>query len=125
MTKITKTLIILSVLIGLIFVVVAYNQPEVDNIDNNPEQKDSEGEESFPMFIETLRAREYPGGNFMIEETLPNGTNYRQFIASYLSEGLKIYGLLTVPTSLKPENGYPGIVFVHGYISPKEYFNHQ
>ena len=52
---------------------------------------------------------------------MPNGTNYRQFIASYLSEGLKIYGLLTIPTTPKPENGYPVIVFVHGYISPKKY----
>lgn len=74
-----------------------------------------------PMSIAALRSNEYPGGDFIIERKLPNGSNYEQMIVSYLSEGLKIYGLLTIPTAPKPENGYSAIVFVHGYIPPKEY----
>jgi dipeptidyl aminopeptidase/acylaminoacyl peptidase len=74
-----------------------------------------------PMSIQALRERVYPGGDFTIEETLANGTNYRQYIASYLSEGLKIYGLLTVPLAKKPEKGWPAIVFVHGHIPPNVY----
>lgn len=77
--------------------------------------------QNSPMAIQNLREREYLGGNFVIEETLANGTNYRQYVTSYLSEGLKIYGLLTVPLAEKPENGYPAIIFVHGYIPPKQY----
>ena len=74
-----------------------------------------------PMTIKSLRAGDYPGGDFAIEKTLPNGSNYRQSIVSYRSEGLKIYGLLTVPLAPKPADGYPAVVFVHGYIPPKQY----
>jgi len=76
---------------------------------------------SYPMSIAALRQGQYPGGDFYIEETLSNGTNYRRYVASYLSEGLKIYGLLTVPLSNKPNGGFPAIVFVHGYIPPNIY----
>lgn len=74
-----------------------------------------------PMAIEELRRGTYPGSVLEIEEELANGSNYKRYIASYLSEGLKIYGLLTVPLSKKPENGYPSIVFIHGYIPPDIY----
>ncbi|OGY94078.1 MAG: hypothetical protein A2406_00305 [Candidatus Komeilibacteria bacterium RIFOXYC1_FULL_37_11] len=73
------------------------------------------------MAIENLRAREYLGGDFLIEEKLTNGTNYQQYIVSYQSEGLKIYGLLTIPLGNQPENGWPAIIFVHGYIPPAQY----
>jgi dipeptidyl aminopeptidase/acylaminoacyl peptidase len=39
----------------------------------------------------------------------------------YLSEGLKIYALLTIPNGEKPEGGFPAIVFNHGYIPPDVY----
>lgn len=74
-----------------------------------------------PMAIESLRDGDYPGGKFTIEEQLTNGTNYEQFIASYQSEGLTIYGLLTVPLTEKPKKGFPAIMFIHGYIPPKQY----
>ena len=77
--------------------------------------------EPDPMAIEVLRNREYPGGDFVVEEELANGTNYRQSVVSYQSEGLKIRGLLTVPLGAQPDNGFPAIVFVHGYIPPAEY----
>jgi dipeptidyl aminopeptidase/acylaminoacyl peptidase len=73
------------------------------------------------MAIESLRKGEYPGGDFVIEEQLANGSNYAQYIASYQSEGLKIYGLLTVPLAPKPEKGFPAIIFVHGHIPPAQY----
>ena len=75
----------------------------------------------FPLSIEFQRDKAYPGSDFVIEETLPNGINYKQYIASYKSDGLKIYGLLSVPTTPKPEGGYPAIIFNHGYIAPSEY----
>lgn len=74
-----------------------------------------------PMSIAALRQQNYPGGDFTVERQLPNGANYKQMVVSYLSEGLKIYGLLTIPTTSKPENGFPAVVFVHGYIPPKQY----
>jgi len=41
--------------------------------------------------------------------------------ASYQSEGLTIYGLLTVPTTPPPAGGFPVIIFNHGYIAPATY----
>jgi len=71
--------------------------------------------------IESLRQRVYPGSEIVIEQTLPSGVNYGRYIASYLSEGLKIYALLTVPQGEKPANGWPVVVFNHGYIPPDQY----
>jgi len=56
-----------------------------------------------PMSIKHLRSQEFSGGDFIIERQLGNGTNYKQYIASYRSEGLKVFGLLTVPLANKPE----------------------
>lgn len=71
-----------------------------------------------PLSISAMRARTYPGSDLKIEQTLANGVNYHQYIASYLSDGLKIYGLLTVPIS---GNNFPIIIFNHGYIPPTQY----
>ena len=77
-----------------------------------------------PLSITALR--ESPslwqqGSPITIEETLSPGSNYDRYIASYLSEGLKIYALLTVPKGNRPVSGWPVIVFNHGYIPPREY----
>jgi uncharacterized protein len=74
-----------------------------------------------PMSILAARERDYPGSAITIEETLETGANYNRYIAWYESDGLKIYGLLTVPFGDKPSNGWPAIVFNHGYIAPEAY----
>lgn len=74
-----------------------------------------------PLSIEYMRKQEYPGSDIVIEQTLPSGSNYTRFIASYKSDGLKIYALLTVPLGEKPKTGWPVIIFNHGYISPEQY----
>ncbi|MDQ3098226.1 MAG: alpha/beta fold hydrolase [bacterium] len=74
-----------------------------------------------PLSIESARKQEYPGSEFTIEQTLTPGSNYNKYVTSYLSEGLKIYGQLTIPKTTKPDNGYPVVVFNHGYIEPSEY----
>lgn len=68
-----------------------------------------------------MRMRKYPGSDLKIEQTLSDGSNYHQYIASYISDGLKIYGLLTVPVGEKPKIGWPAIIFNHGYIAPEQY----
>jgi dipeptidyl aminopeptidase/acylaminoacyl peptidase len=65
--------------------------------------------------------RSYPGSQIVIEQTLDPGANYSRYIASYQSEGLKIYGLLTIPNGEKPATGWPAIVFNHGFIPPTVY----
>jgi len=74
-----------------------------------------------PMNILAARQTQYPGSPITIEETLEDGPNYYRYYAYYLSEGYKIYGLLTVPFGEQPETGWPAIVFNHGYIPPDVY----
>jgi dipeptidyl aminopeptidase/acylaminoacyl peptidase len=73
------------------------------------------------MNILAMRQTPYPGSQILIEETLESGANYDRYYASYLSEGLKIYGLLTIPRGERPQGGWPAIVFNHGYIPPSVY----
>ena len=74
-----------------------------------------------PLTMQSMRARDYPGSDLIIEQTLDPGANYYRYVASYLSDGLKIYGLLTVPYADPPEGGWPAIIFNHGFIPPAEY----
>ena len=74
-----------------------------------------------PLSIQAMRLRDYPGSDIKIEETLSPAGSYNRFIASYGSDGLKIYALLLVPKGVKPQNGWPVIVFNHGYITPEKY----
>lgn len=71
--------------------------------------------------IESMRAQEYPGSDIIIERELDPGVNYRRYYASYHSEGLKIFALLTIPKGDMPATGWPVIVFNHGYIQPEYY----
>jgi uncharacterized protein len=73
------------------------------------------------MNIQAMRQTPFPGSDILIEQTLEPGGNYHRYIASYQSEGLKIYGLLTIPYGEMPEGGWPAIVFNHGYIPPAIY----
>ena len=71
--------------------------------------------------IEYLQGLEITGSEITIEQELEGNFYYRQVIASYISEGNKIYGLLTIPAGEPPEGGFKAIVFNHGYIPPSAY----
>jgi len=118
-------LVIIFILISSVFAYSKYKEIPKLNI---PYQTDfannmgGEGEaEPFNLSIESLRKGNYPGSDLVIEETLAPGSNYQRYIVSYLSEGLKIFALLTVPNGTPPEKGLPAIVFNHGYIPPAQY----
>lgn len=126
---------LLALIILILFVsVVAYvvwnnNKPaeEIANIfqadEPNSQIVDEGGLETnlHPLTIESLRKGSYPASDIIIEQTLEPGSNYNRYIASYKSEGLKIFALLTVPASTPPQSGYPAIIFNHGYIQPAQY----
>jgi dienelactone hydrolase len=86
-----------------------------------PPTLDLELDEMHPLMVEYMRQQSYPGSDIVIEETLAPGANYNRYIASYRSEGLKIYALLTVPHGPKPATGWPVIIFNHGFIPPEIY----
>jgi len=71
--------------------------------------------------LEYLRNLEITGSEITIEEKLADRSNYHQYLASYVSEGNRIYGLLTVPFGEPPQGGFKAIVFNHGYIPPTVY----
>src|SRR5207237_763138 len=48
-----------------------------------------------PLEISAMRARQYPGSDLIVEGTLDAGANYQRHYASYLSDGLTLYGMLT------------------------------
>ncbi len=73
------------------------------------------------LTIASLLEREVEGSEITFEQQLANGPSYSQHLVSYISEGNKIYGLLTVPFGEVPEGGFKAIVFVHGYIPPDSY----
>ncbi|MEZ4712748.1 MAG: alpha/beta fold hydrolase [Caldilineaceae bacterium] len=78
-------------------------------------------DEMHPLMVEYMRQQVYPGSDIVIEQVLEPGVNYSRYIASYRSDGFKIYALLTVPNGVKPATGWPVIIFNHGYIPPEIY----
>jgi alpha-beta hydrolase superfamily lysophospholipase len=73
------------------------------------------------LTIDYLRQLDIKGSQITIEQELSSGANYHRYLASYLSEGNRIYGLLTIPFAQPPDGGFPAIVFNHGYIPPTIY----
>jgi dipeptidyl aminopeptidase/acylaminoacyl peptidase len=74
-----------------------------------------------PLQIKVMQRQSYPGSPITFEQNLTPGTNYDQYVVSYLSDGYKIYALMTIPKGEKPDTGWPAIVFNHGYIPPSVY----
>ena len=74
-----------------------------------------------PLTIQSMRMRSYPGSDIAIEQTLPPAGNYNRYIASYTSDGLKIFALLLIPKGTAPPGGWPVIILNHGYIIPEKY----
>lgn len=122
----TLVTITLLLVIGIGFALILHKVPKIDQpgqntisgINNRPGGPNTDVN---PLSIEFMRHGEYPGSNVTIEQTLAPGSNYLRYIASYKSEGLKIFALLTVPAGEKPENGWPVVIFNHGFIPPQEY----
>ena len=71
--------------------------------------------------IQHLRDMEISGSEIVFEQRLADRSNYHQHLVSYISEGNKIFGLLTIPFAEPPEGGYKAVVFNHGYIPPAAY----
>ncbi|HEX3054055.1 MAG TPA: alpha/beta fold hydrolase [Aggregatilineaceae bacterium] len=83
--------------------------------------QEGEFEVGNDLTIAYLRQLEIEGSDILLEERLADGVSYTQYIASYISEGNKIYGLLTIPFGDVPPGGFKAIVFCHGFIPPDSY----
>lgn len=130
MKKLLAGIVIVITILGLTIIKKAQNnfvQQTAETLSAVVEDPQGEMQELInPLSIEALEKGDYPGSDIVIEQTLTPGSNYKRYIASYRSEGLKIYALLTVPNGPPPdvhrdEVGWPVIIFNHGYIAPSEY----
>jgi len=80
--------------------------------------------------VEALRARHY-GSVIHLETRLgaaddksdydlhfsADGTPaYNSYLASYQSDGLRVYSRVDIPSSPQPEDGYPVMIFIHGWV---------
>lgn len=72
------------------------------------------------LTIPFLRSRKYKSTLGQLQKYSENG-NYTSYLTSYNSDGFKINGLLTEPKGQRPAEGWPAIVFIHGYIPPVQY----
>ena len=98
---------------------IEIENPTIDKI----REKIDPSPTSFPfrkLTIPYLREREYKSNLGEMQKIGETGS-YESFVASFDSDGLKEYGLLTKPKGEIPAGGWPAVVFVHGYIPPKNY----
>jgi len=72
------------------------------------------------MTIPYLRKTEFESSLGELNKVSEN-SNYTSYVGSYISDGFKVYGLLTRPNQDMPEGGFPAIILVHGYIPPQNY----
>jgi pimeloyl-ACP methyl ester carboxylesterase len=66
------------------------------------------------LAIATLRDRSY-GSSLQIEKIIATDPHMTA-IASYDSDGLRLYTRIDIPSSAPPLEGYPVVVFVHGWM---------
>lgn len=94
---------------------VSNQQVDTPQNSNSESGQSLENSNNNQSFIESLRQREFKGGEIKIEETLAHNNSYTSYIFSYPSDNLKIYGMMNIPEGNGP---FPVIVLNHGYFSP-------
>ncbi len=68
--------------------------------------------------IAALAQRQYGGGELEVIDTLERTERFTRYLIRYPSDGLNIYGFLSVPHEGRR---FPVAIVVHGYIPPAEY----
>ncbi len=118
-------LIFITLLISLIIIIFSGKRPSYVSLSpsvTSPKLPITQStENTFSLSISFMKKKTYPGSLLTIEQTLPSTQTYQRYVTSYLSDGLKIYALMTIPIGKKPEHGWPVILFNHGYIPPSQY----
>lgn len=78
--------------------------------------------EMDPLFIESLRRhRDDPLPTIETVALLVEDEHFTRYQIAYTSDGLRITGVMNVPTGEIPERGFPVILLNHGYYSPASY----
>lgn len=117
-----RTMIFAGVLLGALSVIFANRCLGNDEPSKTAVELNSV-ENSIPFYeltIPYLRVRDYKSTLGARVEYQKN-SNYTTYLTNYDSDGLRINALMTIPAGEMPNNGWPAIVFVHGYIPPSIY----
>lgn len=109
--------------LAMFYFVSVYDRPESKQTKLSAAGNDEVVSTSMPYYevtIPYLRSKNYESslGDQIYSHS---GSNYTAFLSSYDSDGLRINGLLTIPIGDKPAEGWPAVIFIHGYIPPSEY----
>ncbi len=121
-----RNLLLIIIILGIgVSIFLRFNKNNLQNVQDTVSSFKSDVTRDLstnsPLSIQFMRKQKYPGSQVKIEQTLENGGNYKRYIVSFYSDGLKEYAYMTVPTTQKPDSGFPVIIFNHGYQIPKLY----
>ncbi len=128
-TMILKRFLLLLLLIPILYLFFSMNQGSnfTDKISLLPGNSTSEANLITPTLypfqditIPYLRTQDFSSTLNKRELASENAT-YSTYLTSYDSEGLQVNALLTVPVGEMPSGGWPAIIFIHGYIPPRQY----
>lgn len=71
--------------------------------------------------IAALQKRTYSPVALTTVQTIPGGTHFSSQIISFVVDGYREYARVDMPTTAKPQNGYPIMLLDHGYVVPSQY----
>ena len=81
--------------------------------------------ESFSRSLDlrVIAKNVYPSSPLLVVKKLGTADGVTQVIVSFKVpvDGLIEYGLMFLPSTNKPTNGYPSVVLCHGYTNPSSY----
>jgi dipeptidyl aminopeptidase/acylaminoacyl peptidase len=73
-------------------------------------------EKYLPYTIAYLRSSSYGDGQIEVLDVLEEKENFKRYLLHYTSDGLNIYGFVSVP---KGEGPFPVVIILHGYGKAK------
>ena len=79
---------------------------------------DAQSPGGSPLSIPALRARAYPPSEIRLHKATTRHDAYTSYTMSYVSDGLHITGMATIPTGPGP---FPVVLLNHGYTLPAQY----
>ncbi len=125
MTLWTKKLVLLSIVLFLILIAFTKRNPIQNNINKilrptiTPTVQPLPQTAYTPYMIQTLRNRSYQKSTIEIGEKAYEANSFTSYLATYISDGLKINTLVSFPKN--KSTSYLVLVMCHGYIYPASY----
>lgn len=83
----------------------------------------SEGRDEYksPLSIEGMENAVYENAAIKVGKELNQNSSAITYEITYNVNNTMQYGLMSIPKSKRPENGYPVIIVIHGYVPLKRY----